>query len=163
MPENASFHGQFAKVIFDNQHSYFQNGYFSKIHLSFHETHKKCFMNFSLINFLNKLLSFSFRSRVYLLKMLLQKIFHPIANQEPLTKPNPTQLKARLTSKGKGGKQVALEGLQNAFCLQSTIQRAFACSNGTFFQCFYCMVAACLSLKMVNTFYVLRYFIATIL
>ena len=41
MSENASFQGYFAEVSFDasegNQLSYFQNGYFFKILLGFHE------------------------------------------------------------------------------------------------------------------------------
>ena len=62
MPENASFQGQFAEVIFDtsegNQLSYVQNCYFIKIVWSFDEPHSqvKCrlknkiyFLNFSLM------------------------------------------------------------------------------------------------------------------
>ena len=45
MPEDASFQGWFAEVTFDisyeNQLSYFQNGYFFKIHLGFHDTNNQ--------------------------------------------------------------------------------------------------------------------------
>ena len=62
IPENASFQGYFTEVSFDiseeNQLSYFQNGYFFKILLGFHEPYNqvKCrlknkiyFLNFSLM------------------------------------------------------------------------------------------------------------------
>ena len=77
MLENASFQGYFTEVSFEilegNQLLYFENRYFFKILWSFHETQNqvryrqkiRSFLNFSLINFLKKLLSDSLQIRVY--------------------------------------------------------------------------------------------------
>ena len=68
MSENASFQGKFAKVSFDNSYenqlSYFQNGYFSKILWSFYDPYNqvkytKKFKWFTNL-FINKIFEYTF-------------------------------------------------------------------------------------------------------